>query len=110
MCEICDGAALEDSRYCPDHYSINLLKFEIEDITNKLKIMNKHKHKYFDSYSQFIYLSHDYLERLDDNLILMLNEKAYVSQTLDKLDNDKSSTCYRRIDQNIRDLILEYLF
>ena len=82
MCEICDGFALEDSRYCPDHYSINLLKFEIEDIKNKLKIMNKHK--YFDNYSQFIYLSQQYLERLDDNLILMLNEKAYVSQTLER--------------------------
>jgi len=110
MCEICDGAALEDSRYCPDHYSINLLKFEIEDIKNKMKVISKNK--YFDDSEKIHYICQNqlHLERLDDNLILMLNEKAYVSQTLDKLDNDKSSPCYRRIDPNIRDHILQYLF
>ena len=110
MCEICDGAALEDSRYCRAHYSINLLKFEIEDIKNKMEVIRKNK--YYDDSEKIHYICQNIpqLELLDDNLILMLNEKAYVSQTLDKLDNDKSSPCYRKIDPNIRNLILKFIF
>ena len=70
MCEICECLALKDSLYCIDHYSINLLKFEIKDTKNKMKVMSKNK--YFDNSEivHYIYLSQLDLERLDDNLIL----------------------------------------
>lgn len=110
ICKIysCWDDTLNNSDYCHRHCSMNRLQAEMIETKETLEELRTIDIE--DIAPSDLQLYELYLESLTYHFYLMKEKVSRLLEQLEQMDNDKNSSGYRKIDPNIRNLILKFIF